>query len=73
MLHCRRVLSWRPPLTASFRPPLVLAAAPPTYPLQTPTFVVLRNGEKLHSHGGINETNLHRVSELREALIAVLP
>jgi hypothetical protein len=27
----------------------------------TPTFVLFRGGEKVHSHGGINETNLHRV------------
>lgn len=28
----------------------------------TPTFVLFRAGERVHSHGGINETNLHRVS-----------
>jgi hypothetical protein len=34
----------------------------------TPTFVLFRGCEKVHSHGGINETNLHRVScEAREA------
>jgi hypothetical protein len=27
----------------------------------TPTFVLFRGGAKVHSHGGINETNLHRV------------
>lgn len=27
----------------------------------TPTFALFRGGEKVHSHGGINETNLHRV------------
>lgn len=27
----------------------------------TPTFIIFRNGEKVHQHGGINETNLHRV------------
>ncbi|KAL4431481.1 hypothetical protein ABPG75_006737 [Micractinium tetrahymenae] len=26
----------------------------------TPTFIIYRGGEKVHSHGGINETNLHR-------------
>ncbi|EFN51580.1 hypothetical protein CHLNCDRAFT_140076 [Chlorella variabilis] len=26
----------------------------------TPTFAIFRGGEKVHSHGGINETNLHR-------------
>lgn len=27
----------------------------------TPSFIIFRNGEKVHQHGGINETNLHRV------------
>ncbi|GAB4816320.1 hypothetical protein N2152v2_003366 [Parachlorella kessleri] len=26
----------------------------------TPTFVLYRDGEKVHSHGGVNERNLHR-------------
>ncbi|KAL4419546.1 hypothetical protein ABPG77_006877 [Micractinium sp. CCAP 211/92] len=26
----------------------------------TPTFIIYRGGQKVHSHGGINETNLHR-------------
>ncbi|PRW20350.1 Thioredoxin H2-2 [Chlorella sorokiniana] len=26
----------------------------------TPTFIIFRNGEKVHQHGGINETNMHR-------------
>ncbi|PSC74643.1 thioredoxin [Micractinium conductrix] len=26
----------------------------------TPTFLIFRNGERVHSHGGVNETNLHR-------------
>jgi hypothetical protein len=26
----------------------------------TPTFVLFRNGESVHSHGGVNERNLHR-------------
>lgn len=33
----------------------------------TPTFVIFRDGEKVHSHGGINETNLHRVRGWMEA------
>ena len=28
----------------------------------TPTFIIFRDGDKVHQHGGINETNLHRVS-----------
>lgn len=34
----------------------------------TPTFVLFRDGEKVHSHGGINEVNLHRyiAKHLRE-------
>ena len=32
----------------------------PTHPPQTPTFVLFRGGERVHSHGGINETNLHK-------------
>jgi thioredoxin-related protein len=28
----------------------------------TPTFVLFRDGQLVHNHGGINETKLHRVS-----------
>lgn len=27
----------------------------------TPSFLIFRDGQKVHQHGGINETNLHRV------------
>ena len=38
----------------------------------TPTFIIFRNGEKVHQHGGINETNLHRVRACCLPLVAAL-
>ena len=33
----------------------------------TPTFVLYRGGERVHSHGGVNEGNLHKAIQVRGA------
>ena len=42
-------------------PPDLACLPPPRQVRVTPTFLIFRNGERVHSHGGVNETNLHRV------------